>query len=1114
MNTNSQNPKKVENEVVGPRYWRSLDELMETPGFEEFVQREFPQGASDMEGVNRRQFMKIMTASFALAGAGLSGCRQPVTRIMPYSRQPDRIVPGVPVYYATSLPTAKDNIPLVVETHQARPTKIEGNHLYGAYGGSTDVFAQASVLDLYDPDRATANSRGTRTITRAEVNDLLQSVHDKYLSTDGQGLAFLAEESTSPTRARMQRELLEKFPRAVWAEYEPVDSNNPEIATKRLFGRRLRPHYRLRKTRRVLSLDTDFLHKEPGNLKYARDFADGRRFLHAGEAEPDKMNRLYQVESALTVTGSMADHRLRLSTGQIPAFAALVAAEVLRQKQSDSALEGKFNKLGADVPVDRQWIEECVSDLINFKGEALVVCGSHLPVEVHQLVFFINDLIGANGRTVAYLELPERETATISDLASEIEKGRVETLVIIGGNPAYNAPADLNWGHLQSSVKEVIRHGYHVDETSLLAIEKKGHHIAATHFLESWSDGRAFDGTICVVQPMILPLFKGMQELELLGRLSGAANTDPYTLVFETFSALTDEVDKEKAFNRFLNSGLLPDTAFKAVKVDPDRPRLKSILATADFKPSIQDINGLEIRIVPDNHTWDGRYNNNGWLQECPDPMTKLTWENAIQISPRLAKEIGFDPRTSTFLKISAKSSSTFVGGFDVAPVAEITIDGVTLKGPVHIQPGLADYTVLLSMGYGRTKTGRVGRGTGFSVYPFLKAKAPAYSSGAVLSLTGETSYLANTQRHWSMEGRGIIREANVEDYQEHPDFAQKIGIESHSPPIYGTDEDKSLQFKVANQPRGGSAYEIPTFGGAQQWGMTIDLNTCIGCNACVVACQSENNIPIVGKEQVLRGREMQWIRLDRYYSSGDEKANRVEIPSDPQVSLMPVNCMHCENAPCEQVCPVNATVHDDEGLNVMAYNRCVGTRYCANNCPYKVRRFNFFDWNKRDLEHLYEGPVGPAGMPELQKMKMNPDVTVRMRGVMEKCTYCQQRIDQAKIAQKVKARDSDDILVPDGAIKTACQQVCPTSAIAFGDILDPTTEISRIKASDRNYSLLGYLNTRPRTTYLAKLRNPNKRMPDYHDMPLSRMEYEARASHGAGHGGDHQPDASENGGH
>ena len=782
----------------------------------------------------------------------------------------------------------------------------------------------------------------------------------------------------------------------------------------------------------------------------------------------------------------------------------------MRQKKGDNALEGKLKKWGAGISVDRQWIEECVSDLIKFRGEALVVCGSHLPVEVHQLVFFINDLIGANGRTVAYLELPEREAATISDLASEIEKGRVETLIIIGGNPAYNAPADLNWGKLQSSVKEVIRYGYHVDETSLLAIEKKGHHIAATHFLESWSDGRSFDGTICAVQPMILPLFQGMQELELLGRLSGAENTDPYSLVFETFRSLTAEADKEKAFNRFLNSGLLPDTAFKAVKVKADSLRLKSTLATADFAPSKPNKNSLEVRIVPDNHTWDGRYNNNGWLQECPDPMTKLTWDNAIQISPRLAKDIGYDPRTSTFLKLSAKTSSTFKGGFDVAPVAEITIDGVTIKGPVHIQPGLADYTVLLSMGYGRTKTGRVGRGAGFNVYPFIKVKAPAYSSGAVLRLTGETFYLANTQRHWSMEGRGIIREANVEDYQEHPDFAQKIGIESHSPAIYGADEDKSLQYKVKNQPRGGSAYEIPTFGGAQQWGMTIDLNTCIGCNACVVACQSENNIPIVGKEQVLRGREMQWIRLDRYYSSGSEEANRKEIPADPQVSLMPLPCMHCENAPCEQVCPVNATVHDDEGLNVMAYNRCVGTRYCANNCPYKVRRFNFFDWNKRDLDHLYEGPVGPAGMPELQKMKMNPDVTVRMRGVMEKCTYCQQRIDQAKIAQKVKARDSDDVLVPDGVIKTACQQVCPTNAIAFGDIRDTTTEVYRIKSSDRDYSLLGYLNTRPRTTYLAKLRNPNKRMPDYHDMPLSRMEYEARA----GHGGDHQPDASENGGH
>jgi MoCo/4Fe-4S cofactor protein with predicted Tat translocation signal len=1088
---------KIESEAItGPRYWRSLDELVDKPEFKDFIEKEFPLGASELDGVNRRQFLKIMAASFAAAGMGMAGCRRPVQYILPYSKQPENVIPGVPVFYTTSHPSAKDNQPLLVETHQHRPSKIEGNPAHSPYGGATDIYSQASVLDLYDPDRSTKSSEGTRSITQGRVYDLLQEIHNKFVSTEGQGLAFLAEQSTSPTRSRIVEQIKKIFPRSTWAEYEPINFDNPEIATRRLFGRPLRPHYNFRNAKRILSLDADFLNSEPGQLANSRAFAVGRRVNSSKEA--DNMNRLYQVESNFSTTGAMADHRLRLSSGQIPAFTALLAIELLKQKSIDSPLSEELQKKAAGLETNTHWIEECIADLIANPGKAVVTAGSHQPVEVHELVFFINDLLGANGHTVNYLNLPNYSASTIQNLGVALENGRIETLIIVGGNPAYNAPADLNWLELQKSVTEVVRYGYFFDETSIEAT----YHISATHYLESWSDGRTFDGTVVPVQPMIRPLFEGLQEIELLARLAGMDETDPYALVKETIASLSDETDKERGFNRFLSDGVLKNSNYANIPVSVNQSQIKRTVATGNFRPTQVSSKQLEVRIIPSPRMWDGTYNNNGWLQECPEAMTKLTWDNAISISPRLAKDIGYDPEQNSFKQIASKNTATFKMGREVSPLGEITIGGTTVRGPVHIQPGLANYTVVIPLGYGRTKVGRIGKGTGFTAYPLVNSQSPGYVAGANINITDKSYLLANTQEHWSMEGRALVREANVEDYSKHPDFVDKMGLEAHSPPVYGSDSNLSLQEKVTTQPRGESAYEIPQFGGDHQWGMSIDLNTCTACSACIVACQSENNIPIVGKDQVTRGREMHWLRFDRYYSSGDVDSNKREIPEDPQATVQPVMCMHCETAPCEQVCPVNATVHDDEGLNVMSYNRCVGTRYCSNNCPYKVRRFNFFDWNKREIGSFYKGPLGPGGMTELEKMQKNPDVSVRMRGVMEKCTYCQQRIQEAKINTKVKARDSGDIKVPDGTIKTACQQVCPTDSIVFGDISDPESKVSITKNSDRDYSVLGYLNTRPRTTYLARLRNPNPLMPDYREMPLSRMEYENKFGHGA-HGED-----------
>ena len=1080
-------------ELTGPKYWRSLDELADTPGFREHLAREFPEGASSMNGVDRRQFMRLMAASFALGGLGLAGCRRPESHILPYGKSVEYTVPGLPLYFATAMPLRKSAIPLLAETHQGRPTKLEGNPSYRPHGGASSLLAQASVLDLYDPERATAHTKKGDPLTATQVNDLLASINKTYAGS-GEGLAFLADESASPTRARLVAKLKAKFPKAIWAEYEPVQDEPPLAAAQAAFGKNVKPVYRFAKAKRILSLDADFFHAESGSLYYAREFAKGRRV-----AKPtDPMNRLYVAESGFSLTGSMADHRLRLASNHILALTAAIGGQVLGTNI--------FEPLTKGLEVNAQWIEQCAKDLLKHKGESLVVAGAHQPVAVHVIAYAMNAKLGNLGQTVDFVEVAPVAASTISALATAIKAGSVKTLLVLNGNPAYNAPADLEFGALLKSVPEVIRYGYYFDETAALA----GTSLAATHYLESWGDARTTDGTIVPVQPMIMPLFNGLMEVELLARLAGEGQPEAYAQVFTTIGTLTSG-DAKKAFEKFLHDGLVEGSAYQVVGVDFDGQRSGAAFAKLPALAALSKDN-LEVRFTTDHKMDDGRFANNGWLQECPDPMTKISWDNAILVSPRLAQEKGIVPAGS-LLQVARKEEADFYQGRENARIFEVTLNGRTISGPVHIQPGLSNYTIVLPLGYGRTQSGHIGTGAGFSAYPLRTSDALGFATGATLRDTGERRELANTQEHWSMEGRDIVREANYEGedgYKMNQDYVNSIGMESHTPAVLGADKGKSPAFIATTTPRGNSLYETPNFDGTHQWGMSIDLNTCIGCNACVVACQAENNIPIVGREQVMRGREMHWIRLDRYYSDGkaDAEAFGAEgnktLPEDPQVSMQPMTCQHCELAPCETVCPVNATVHDDEGLNVMAYNRCIGTRYCANNCPYKVRRFNFFDFNKRATDALYMGPLGhQSDMPELVKMVKNPDVTVRMRGVMEKCTYCVQRIQQAKIGQKRKAGPTGNVEVPDGTIKTACQQVCPVEAIVFGNIKDEHSAVSVAKAQDRDYAVLGYLNVRPRTTYLGKLRNPNPAMPDYAALPLSRVEYNNKnhPAHGAGHG-------------
>jgi MoCo/4Fe-4S cofactor protein with predicted Tat translocation signal len=1094
---------------TGLKYWRSLDELADTPGFREHMAREFPEGASEMNGVDRRQFMRLMAASFALGGLGLAGCRRPEKHILPYGKSVEYTVPGLPLYFATAMPLRKSAIPLVAETHQGRPTKLEGNPSYAPHGGASSLLAQASVLDLYDPERATTHTAGGRTLKVADVNDLLARIRSTYAG-NGEGLAFLADESGSPTRARLVAKLKREFPRAIWAEYEPVQDEPPVAAAQAAFGRNVKPVYRFAKAKRIVSLDADFFHAEAGSLHYSRDFAKGRRVSSKDDA--DKMNRLYVAESGFSLTGSMADHRLRLASNHMLALAAALAGKVLNTSAFESLTKG--------LDINPAWVEQCAADLVAHRGESLVVAGAHQPVQVHVIAYAINAGLGALGKTIDFVAFEPSSASTITALATAIKGGSVKTLFILNGNPAYNAPADLGFGALLKSVPEVIRYGYYQDETSALS----GTHLAATHYLESWGDARTVDGTIVPVQPMIMPLFNGLNEVELLARLAGEAKPDAYEQVYATRGS-----DK-KAFEKFLHDGLVEGSAYAAVDVAFDQVRAGAAFAKNPAFAALSK-DSLEVRFATDHKMDDGRFANNGWLQECPDPMTKIAWDNAILVSPRLAKELGIVPGGS-LLQVARKEEAEFTMGKENARIFEVTLNGRTVTGPVHIQPGLSNYTIVLPLGYGRTKTGHVGTGAGFDAYAIRTSDGLGFATGATLRDTGRRQLLANTQEHWSMEGRDIVREANVEEFKHNPGFVAGIGIESHSPAIYGDltpeqfaklsreERAKIAADRASTTPRGQSLYETPDFSGAgakfdgvHQWGMSIDLNTCIGCNACIIACQAENNIPIVGRDQVQRGREMQWIRLDRYYSDGsaDAEAFGAEgnklLPEDPQVSMQPMTCQHCELAPCETVCPVNATVHDDEGLNTMAYNRCIGTRYCANNCPYKVRRFNFFDFNKRATDALYMGPLGhQKEMPELVKMVKNPDVTIRMRGVMEKCTYCVQRIQQAKIAQKRKAGATGDVAIPDGSFKVACQQVCPVDAIEFGNIKDETSRVSLAKAQERDYAVLGYLNVRPRTTYLGKLRNPNPAMPDYQSLPLSRIEYKNKnyPKKAAGHGHDH----------
>jgi len=1077
---------------TGPDYWRSLDELAERPEFREWVEREFPEGASELtDPTTRRHFLKIMSASFLLAGVGLTGCRRPVETIRPFGKQPERSLHGQPLFYATAYPGRTSAIALVVKSHEGRPTKIEGNSLHPDCKGAVDQFALASILNLYDPDRAVRFTEGGNSRRREEAHDKLAAVARETAASGGEGLCLLVGRSSSPSRARLIGELRQKYPKARWFVHEPVDFDIHRQAAAIAYGAAVKPYPRYDSAKVIVSLDCDFLGAEEDSCVAIRKFAAGRRVRKPG----DSMNRLYVVEALYSLTGANADHRLRLPAGQVAAVAARMGAELLKQAGDTSGLAARLMELAGPVRQHEAWIVECAKDLLAHRGEALVVAGYQQPLAVHLIAHAMNAALNAVGRT---LELHAAETEPvggISELAGLLNDGKVQTLVILGGNPVYTAPANLNWKAAQRKAKTVLRLGYYEDET----FELCDWHLPQAHFLESWGDARSPDGTLTAVQPLIEPLFGGMTELEVLARLGGMEVTRPYDIVRETFRKIAGP--EESAWKKFLHDGFLAGSRSKPVEAKFSPEAVSTALR--EFKPlPAPEVGNLEAVFYRSASVDDGRFINNGWLMETPDPITKLTWDNAILLSPKTAAALGMN-----WFDLTAKSPKANAGRFN-SPVVEVKLGNRSIRGPVWIQPGLADNTIGLALGYGQEKAGRIGRlaggsPAGFNAYAIKPADGFVYAGASLTVVPGKTYELACTQEHGAMEGRPFIREANLKQFEQRPDFVRNMDLDAPA-------HTQHLKPILDERGRPKPIYKRPPLNGMHQWGMVIDLTACVGCTACAVACQSENNIPIVGKEQVVRGREMAWIRLDRYYY-GDV--------DDPQIAYQPVACQHCENAPCENVCPVNATTHDEEGLNLMTYNRCVGTRYCSNNCPFKVRRFNFFDYNRRPLDKLYRSPfsLNPDGQVELArwfkdpdkgtvpvdqwdllKLARNPDVTVRMRGVMEKCTFCIQRLEQAKISKRIKARDSGDVRLSerDGSMpQTACQQACPAEAIVFGDITDPQSRVSQLKALPHNYTMLGYLDVRPRTSYLARLRNPNPAMPDAvaRPQPASMEEYEKK---------------------
>ncbi len=1016
----------------GMNYWRSLQELADTDEYRDQLVNEFPSGVDAPEGMTRRRFLQIMSASIAMTT--LAGCRWPTEKIVPFVNRPEGLTPGTPMQFATTMELGPVANSVLATSYDGRPIKIDGNPESPLSMGATTAFAQASVLDVYDPDRSqkVLQRNGSQTLqTDWETFDAFAA---KNLSDTLGRVAILAGASTSPSRYGLMQTAARKG--AGIYLWEPVCRVNEMRGCAKAFGQPAMPQLDLSRANVIVDFDANFMQDHPTSLRNSKQFSAGRK------PEAGHMNRLYVFENTFSITGGMADHRFPTSHGDIAAAvwalaAELVLGEGLPLPAGAGITRGQLTQWRGHA-AGSQHITAVAKDLMDNRGGGLLVAGLRQDPDTHALLHVLNTALGNVGKTISFLPIEVPQIKFIDELVKDLNAGRIQTLVILDSNPVYTAPVDVKFAAAMQKAEHRIHLGHRDDATAQLSTW----HLPLAHYLESWGDAMGWDQSHLAVQPLIAPLYGGRTVIEILSILADPEPRDSYTIARDTFHLMTGgsgpaptaDPTFDKRWRTFIHDGFLKGSGKDKGQV----LALSGAVLTAPKGAGHLSADNLEISFLQDQSVHDGRYADNAWLQEMPDFMSKLTWDNAALISPATANEL------------SLKHGD----------LVQLEYQDRKLEMAVYVLPGQAKYAVTVNLGYGREDAGRVGQGMGFDTYKLRTWDHLHGGSGLKVAKTGGTYLLATTQDHHAIDAAGaaeiqkrvpsLVREGNIEDYKIDPEFVDHLGV--HSPPL------ESLW----------KEWEYTGY----KWGMAVDLNTCNGCNACVIGCQSENNIPVVGKDEVSRGREMSWVRLDRYFLGDAE---------DPKVAQQPVACVQCENAPCEQVCPVAATLHTDEGLNAMVYNRCVGTRYCSNNCPYKVRRFNWFN-NFEDLT-------------QTQRLVLNPDVTVRARGVMEKCTYCVQRIETARVAARVAGRS-----IQDGDITPACQATCPTDAITFGDLNDPESRVSKLREASRSYDLLNYLNVKPRTFYMARIRNPNAAIE-----PATRQ-------HGGGHGGEH--DGGHDGGH
>ena len=1006
VKTNQADQKAGESHEFG--YWKSLKDISTSDDYDRYLKQS---EHHEDNGLSRRNFLSLVAASVALAG--LEGCKKPVQKIIPYVEAEIATVPGIPKHYASTMPFKNNALGIIIENHDERPVRVNGNEKHPSSMGKSNSFSQATTLNMYDPDRSRGVRLNGKKVDWSEYVKYGQSINNKK----GEGLAVLSQESSSPTMQFMHKEFKKIYPDADWIVYEPINNENLYKGIEKAFGKKLQPFNRLENAQTILSIGSDFLGVEDNSIYHTRKFALNRDL----KDEKSTMNRFYAVESFMTPTGSSADHRLNVPSHEF--------GIVLKE------LAGELKKLGLNINAksmktsNHLWIKTVAEDLMKDKGQSIIIGGSDLSPELHCLIAGINSQLEA---PIDYYPLDRSHVTSMKDfkaLCEKMRKGLVDNLIILGGNPVYDAPADYNFEECLSNVKSSVHLSDFYDETS----KHCQWNIAQAHFFESWGDAMTYDGYASVIQPQIRPLFDSRSALQVLNPVIFKEDRSSYDTIKKVWKdSIVKESNFERNWEKVLHDGVYSKSLIKSKKVRSAKKVSTAVLS----KDQILETDKFEVIFTPSSSVYDGRYANNGWLQEIPKPITSLTWDNVAFISMKVAK------------KLNIKNGQ----------MIQVSLGNASIKVPAWIVPGQNKKTITLELGYGREFSGRIGSGVGFNVYPLRTSTNMGCAMNASIKVLNETYPIASTQDHYGFEEDklaapgfsnlsgdevqsripDLVKQSTLEEYKKHPEFVQDI-VESHKPDKKRSWADHSM-YNIEPE------YD---YSKGNQWGMSIDLTSCTSCNACSIACQSENNIPVVGKQQVMNGREMHWIRIDNYFS-GD--------PDNPEVSTQSVACVHCELAPCEQVCPVGATTHSTDGTNQMTYNRCLGTRYCANNCPYKVRKFNFYNYT-RDL-------------PEVVQMAMNPDVSMRFRGVMEKCTYCYQRVSEARI----KAENEHRELV-DGDVKVACAQSRPADAIKFGDINDPNSEVSKAKRRNRDYALLGQLGTSPRTTYLAKIRNQNPKL-------------------------------------